>query len=221
MYLAIIGDIIHSKEMNKTKRNEVQNELRETLNEINEQYSYLIASKFLITIGDEFQGLLLTPDKAVKMIDMIQFKMYPVKIRFGIGIGDLDTDIDRNMALGADGPAYHYARKMVDSLKLLQRTKMGGCSNIMIFSGSEEDRNILELINSNLQLATFIELKWTDKQRQLIKIVYIDEKNQMEAAAELEVVQSSVQRRLKTAGYYEFLGSRELIDKTLKEIWRG
>lgn len=47
------------------------------------------------------------------IISEMEIEMYPVKLRFGIGIGSIVTDINRELLLGADGPAYHNARKMI------------------------------------------------------------------------------------------------------------
>lgn len=55
-YVAIIGDIKNSRELQDRKQ--VQEKLEAVLNEINDTYDADIASKFLITLGDEFQGLL-------------------------------------------------------------------------------------------------------------------------------------------------------------------
>jgi hypothetical protein len=220
MYYAIIGDIINSKEINKLQRNKVQIKLRDILNDINKLYSKDIAAKFLITLGDEFQGLLIEQSNAIKIIDYIQFNMYPIKLRFGVGIGRIYTDIDKEVALGADGPAYHNARKMINLLKTLQKGKMSGSSNIMIGDNRIENAEKLKLINSNLQLCSFIETKWTDKQRQLIKMIYMQEKTQNEAAVELQVAQSSVQRRLKSAGYHDFMNAREIQMESLIKLGR-
>ena len=219
MYCAIIGDIINSKELIKDKRREIQKELSEILKIINYEYINVIASKFLITIGDEFQGLLSSPDHIIKIVDMIQFAVHPVKIRFGVGIGDIVTDINKEMSIGADGPAYHNARKMIDNLKLIKNGKMSGSSNILIYSNEIDDVKLLDLLNINLQLCSFIESKWTEKQRQLIKMIYMEQRNQLEAAAELKIAQSSVQRRLKSAGYYDFLNARNLVSKCLGILW--
>lgn len=215
MFIAIIGDIIHSKEINKSTRNEVQQKLMIILKDINTEYENEIAAKFLITIGDEFQGLLSDPKNIFRMIDRIQFKMYPIKLRFGIGIGDIDTEINRDMAIGADGPAYHNARKMLEVIKLLEKGKLSGSANILIKSSKEEDRKMIDLINNNLQLCSFIDDKWTDKQRHLIELMFLEEKNQTEAANILGIAQSSVQRRLKSAGYYDYFSARDLAVVTL------
>jgi hypothetical protein len=42
---------------------------------------------------------------------------YPVKVRFALGIGELDTPVNRKQALEMDGPAFHRARAVMDVLK--------------------------------------------------------------------------------------------------------
>lgn len=218
MYYAIIGDIVHSKAINSKQRNDVQNKLKLTLEGINQRYSEDIAANFIITIGDEFQGLLHHPSKLLKIIDEIQFRMYPVRMRFGVGFGDIDTEINREMALGADGPAYHYARSVIEQIKALEKGKLSGNVNILFKSGNEEHQMLLELMNSSLQLCSFIEGKWTDKQRELIEKMIYSGMNQTAAAQELGIAQSSVQRRLKSAGYYDYYNARELIAQILDKI---
>ena len=54
-YVAIIGDIVGSRELKD--RYKIQVQLENTLDSININFSRVIESKFTITIGDEFQGL--------------------------------------------------------------------------------------------------------------------------------------------------------------------
>lgn len=218
MYYAIIGDIVHSKAINSKLRNDVQNKLKQILEGINQRYSEDIAAKFIVTIGDEFQGLLHHPSQLLKIIDEIQFKMYPVRMRFGVGFGDIDTEINREMALGADGPAYHNARSVIEQIKASEKGKLSGNANILFKSGREEHQMLLKLMNSSLQLCSFIEGKWTDKQRILIEKMIFSGMNQSTAAQELGIAQSSVQRRLKSAGYYDYYNARELIAQMLDKI---
>ncbi len=53
-YFAIIGDIKASKGL--SGREEAQEKLKKILKYVNEVYQNNIAAKFLITLGDEFQG---------------------------------------------------------------------------------------------------------------------------------------------------------------------
>ena len=215
MYFAIIGDIKQSKSI-KTRR-EIQNRLKAILDLINNDFDEDIAAKFIITLGDEFQGLLSSAKNIIQIIDRIQFNLFPIRLRFGIGFGGIETDINKDMALGADGPAYHYARNMIDHIKIIEKGKMYGSSNIMFYAINNIE--ITSLINSNLQLCSFIEHNWTIKQRQLLVKIILEHKNQNKAAEELGIVQSSVQRRLKAAGYYDYINAKDLLAFILYKIW--
>jgi len=215
MYFAIIGDIIQSK--NIKNRHDIQNRLTMVLNQINQNFDEDIAAKFIITLGDEFQGLLSSAKNITQIIDRIQFNLFPIKMRFGVGIGNIETEINKDMALGADGPAYHYARNMINHIKIIEKGKMHGSLNIMF--SADDNLDIISLINNNLQLCSFLEHNWTDKQRILLEKIILEDKNQNRAAIELGIAQSSVQRRLKAAGYYDYINAKELISSILYERW--
>lgn len=120
-YIAIIGDIKKSK--NIQERKIFQEKLSKTLDEVNQIYSASISSKFTITLGDEFQGLLHSGEHIMNIIQYIKKEVYPVKIRFGIGVGSISTDINYEISIGADGPGYYKARDCVDELKMLEKKK--------------------------------------------------------------------------------------------------
>lgn len=40
--------------------------------------------------------------------------MQPYQVRFGIGVGKILTDINPELSIGADGPAYWHARKAIN-----------------------------------------------------------------------------------------------------------
>lgn len=86
-YVAIIGDIIKSKSIKERKN--VQEKLYQVLMKLNEKYQNDIAANFIITLGDEFQGLLHEGENVLPIIEYIQMEMHPVEIRFGIGVGKL------------------------------------------------------------------------------------------------------------------------------------
>ena len=97
-HIAIIGDIKDSRKI--ANRSEVQSRLKMVLDGINHGYDDDIASKFIITLGDEFQGLLCEGSNTMKIISEIEMKMHPIRLRFGVGIGEITTEIDKEMALG-------------------------------------------------------------------------------------------------------------------------
>lgn len=42
----------------------------------------------------------------MEIITEIESVLYPVNIRFGVGIGKITTEINRELSIGADGPGY-------------------------------------------------------------------------------------------------------------------
>lgn len=214
MFVAIIGDIISSKKIER--RNEVQTKLNHILKEVNLLYKDDIQASFLITLGDEFQGLLKQPHNVLKIIEFIQFNMHPVKLRFGIGIGDIDTDFTRNDALGADGPAYHKARQMVEELKSLEKTNKSQCTSIKLSLDKDKDMEVL--INSCLNGISYISRSWTDKQKEVI-IELLKGKHIGTLAEEMELAPSSIYRRLNSSGYYDYTSIRDTITRVLDNKW--
>lgn len=215
MYFAVIGDIINSKGI--VNRAGFQKKLGDLLNRINSDYYTEIAANFIITLGDEFQGLLTSPAYITEIIEKIKFAIYPVKARFGIGIGGIDTEISREMAIGADGPAYYHARSMINDIKANEKGKMSVSSDIKVSADGKS--SILNLINCNLSLCSFIESKWTNKQRALIEEDLLQSQSQRKIASKFNLAQSSVQRRFKSAGYYDYLNAQKIIKRVLIEEW--
>ncbi|HEY5585030.1 MAG TPA: SatD family protein [Ruminiclostridium sp.] len=215
MFYAIIGDIRNSK---KTKnRFQIQEQLEEILKEINREYDNCIAANFIITLGDEFQGLLNSTKPLINIIEKIKIKMYPTEIRFGIGFGEISTKINKEMAISADGPAYYCARKMINEIKKSEKSRMS--DKVTIKLCSDEKGTIVELINNTFCLWSFIQDKWTPKQTRLIFEDIISGNNQREVAQKLGIVQSTVQRGLKSSGYYSYLHTKRILEEVLLKEW--
>ncbi|MDV3426514.1 MAG: SatD family protein [Bacillota bacterium] len=216
-YIAIIGDIKGSRKLEDRKV--TQDKLVEVLNEINEKYKHDISSKFMITLGDEFQGLLNSGENVMSIIFDIEQKMYPVKIRFGVGIGEITTKINTEMAIGADGPGYYKARDAVKYLKENEMKNKTNASNIRIgVDGDNENTAIM--LNTILSLLTAIKELWTDRQREIIWDMLAHQDGQKNAAVRLNITQSTVQKSLSYGKYYAYKEAIETIEKALGEIRR-
>jgi hypothetical protein len=217
MYCAIIGDIIESKAMQD--RSDVQRKIKKILDEINEKFKNDIAARFTITLGDEFQGLLKSSKHLMEIINHIKLKFYPNKLRFGIGFGEMYTDIIAEHAIGSDGPAYYAARKAIEDIKKSNNKYEQPDQDIQIYNYDEVDNYKFDLLNTTLSLCTLIEKGWTDKQREVITHLLFEDKSQREIANTIGLKQSSVQRRLTTGGYFTYNKARESIQSFINEIW--
>jgi SatD family (SatD) len=214
-YIAIIGDIKKSRELKD--RDHVQEQLKETLSIINEKYENDISAKFLITLGDEFQGLLHTGHHIIKIIEEIQRSINPVKVRFGIGVGEIVTDINPNMALGADGPGYYKARQAIDFLKLSEQKRKSHASDIRIEVDGENETTVI-LLNTILSLLSVIKGNWSERQREIIWDALIHQDGQKKSAERLHVAQSSIQRGLINGNYYAYKEAIDTVNRILAEI---
>lgn len=217
MYCAVIGDMIDSRHLEN--RNEIQERLKQTLREVNADYADAIASDFTVTLGDEFQGVLLDPAPLFEITDRIEMRMYPVKIRFGIGVGALSTEIDRASSIGADGPAYYSARRAVEEIKKEENRKRGQKTNMMIASDAAS-MCCEPLMNAVFAMLALCNLQWSAREREIVYDMLTHRDGQEATAARLGIAQSSVQRGLERAGYYTYLKARESLSDAIAKAWR-
>ena len=216
-YVAIIGDIKESKKINN--RSEVQKNLNKILEEINKKYKSDISSKFIITLGDEFQGLLCNGINTMNIVSEIERKMYPVKIRFGIGMGRITTDVEKEMALGADGPGYYKARTAVRYLKDNEKKKQAIAADVR-FEVESDNQATTIMLNTILALMTAIKESWSDRQREIIWDMLEHQDSQIDVAKRMRIQQPAVQKSFAKGKYYAYKDALDTIRKALEEIRR-
>lgn len=211
MYCAIIGDIINSRIY--PNRDEIQQNLARLAAEINSKYSQEIQGVFSVTMGDEIQGLLKSPQYALEIIQYIQLNLQPVKLRFGIGVGEVTTVSE--LSTMSDGPAYYFARDMLSKIKEKEMSHMTEIQDVMYSDGKD-----CELINAALSLCTLIRTGWTPRQIEVIldKITYQD--TQREAALRLKINQTGIHRALRVSGYYSYEHAWRAVSSAIMQRWR-
>lgn len=117
-YIALIGDIVASKQLPGSRRAATQQALDASLKALNRSRRRLgLASGFTITLGDEFQALFHSADALWQCLFRIERDLYPTDFRFALGCGEIATKINPKTALGMDGPAFHAARAGIDRLR--------------------------------------------------------------------------------------------------------
>ena len=91
----------------------------------------------------------------MQIIFEIECWMYPVKLRFGVGIGEISTDIIREMSIGADGPGYYNARTAIEILKNDEKRNQTNPADIR-FEITGDNQASTTMINIILSLMTVI-----------------------------------------------------------------
>lgn len=198
MYCAIIGDLVNSRNLPASERRSIQTHLNNVLHEVDEKWQTSVAARFVITLGDEFQGLLHTVSPSIEIAAYILDRLYPLHIRFGIGYGEIYTTVNPEMALGADGPAFHLARSGLDELK----TSSGKESGFLVRIRTQfPDERLLNLICDDIN---YLRASWTEKQRSIIRAAQAEDVPQNVLAQRLGLNPSTITRHLQAARHTHY-----------------
>ncbi|ATW26945.1 SatD family protein [Candidatus Formimonas warabiya] len=115
VYMTMICDLKSSRQLKN--RQSVQYQIIEMLKRANRNFSEDLAAPFIITVGDEWQGLLKYPCNYQRILDFFQETMAQIQFYCGIGIGTVtihDFELTVNQL---DGPSFYHARKAVNLAK--------------------------------------------------------------------------------------------------------
>ena len=94
--------------MKEKERYEWQLFLKSAIIQVNENWSKVIEAPFMITKGDEFQGVLHDIPVAHSIMTEFERLLIPLQLRFGIGLGSIQK-MGANIPIEMDGPAFHRA----------------------------------------------------------------------------------------------------------------
>lgn len=188
--VALIGDIVRSRSLPLAKRYDIQEQLNAVLEQFNEQYESSIVSRFVVTLGDEFQGLVKAPQIIPELVWQMENQLTEVKVRMGMGYGSLSTPV-RDVAIGMDGPAFHNARAGIVEGKSIGR--FGG-----VYLGFGTPAN--EVLNGFARILYLYRSGWTDTQREVVELLRKGLK-QSEIGAELGISQQAVSSRVRSSAW--------------------
>lgn len=171
MYIALIGDMVSSRELGFDKRRKAQRELEEVLDDINnhEHLSKHIISNFVITTGDEFQGLLSDEANPLMYVRFVKSRMENiVAFRFGVGRGELTTP-PKDIAVGMDGKCFYRAREAIEDA---EDEQLDVLTSGYYIEGKNEKIYISPTINLLLKNFFYLHNRFTDRQRKIYDLRY-------------------------------------------------
>ncbi|MGE5598576.1 MAG: SatD family protein [Bacteroidota bacterium] len=114
-YITVICDLKGSKRLKD--RDAIQHRLIQALRETNGRFGRILAAPFIITVGDEWQGLLVYPCDYRMVLDFFHERLEGLDFYTGLGVGEV-TVHDRELTVNQlDGPAFHKARAAVNLAK--------------------------------------------------------------------------------------------------------
>lgn len=143
-YAALIFDIVESRHYQD--RYDIQNILMNTVSYLNYLYRKDIKKEVVSSAGDEFQGLFFNLQTAFLYIRKLQLLIYPIKIRCGIGFGEIKYDVENWLSSAFDGEAYYLARDAVNGISKRK-------SNAIVFNTrSNYDKYLNMLCLSSIEM---------------------------------------------------------------------
>jgi hypothetical protein len=184
-YIAVVADVVASRQV--AERAELQTRLQETLKLVNDRFAGTVASRFVVTLGDEFQGLLHTPEGLQRILGLLRASLHPEELRLGLGLGRLDTPL-QPQALGMDGPCFHHARAAVERAERLNtpvEVEAGWPVQAFAIYGA---------------LSGHIRRRWTLRQRKVADLSMSGMEG-VDIAAQLSISPSAVSQHLRAAGW--------------------
>jgi len=218
MYLALIADVIDSKMVQA--RFNLQKQLEETLQKMNGLFADYLASRFTLTLGDEFQALLEVDAPVFQIIDTLRLELNPTQLRFGIGLGEIVTAIDPLQSVGADGPAYWNARAAINLVH--QKNDYGNTQ--IYFSSGKENQDFF--VNALIASGEAIRSSWRDSQEEILlnllkRSVYSESFSQQDLAQSLALNPSALSKRLKSSSIRVYLRGRAAALASIQSTVKG
>lgn len=195
--IAWIADIVKSRQLQGRDRARLQDQFQGLVTELNKKYSRHILAEFVITLGDEFQGLLQSGISIPDLMWDIEMQFPERQIRIGIGFGILHTPVPK-LTLSVDGPALHNARAAVTKAK--EELSLGG-----VFNGFGR---LDPVLNGIARILWFHRSMWTKRQREIFGLIR-ERRTQSEAAKRLRVSRQAVSKQILSGGLKPYLECEE------------
>jgi hypothetical protein len=163
-YMVFTLDCIDSK---RVKNVTAFLEERATQLSRNSSKNTLFITEFKVLVGDEIQGVIEYSSDFIKMIRYLREAIYPIKVRIGIGIGDIDNleNLEYRDPWKLNGSAFFRARESLKYLMENVALRKRGLS--FVNSG---DAKFDQMINNQLLMYDTLLERWSDKTYEAISL---------------------------------------------------
>lgn len=115
-YVAVLGDAIASRGLPPRTRAALQERVRASLATVNRRWRSAVAARFVIVLGDQFEGLLRHPAPIWEIVQFLRAELIGADWVIVCSRGAISTPLARTAA-EVDGPALHQAREALDAAK--------------------------------------------------------------------------------------------------------
>jgi hypothetical protein len=206
LYIAVTADIIGSR----SKAGAVSL-AGEKLGRLNADFRGSLAVPFALFRGDEIQGVLTPAAEVPHLLRELRFRLLPLALRIGAGIGRIETGLDREFSWQMDGSAFHRSREA------LQQIGRSRDQATRFTAAGDSVEATLEAINLVYTLLDAIQDRWSDKQWAAVD-AYSRSGTYALAARELNTTPQTVYKHCRAASYKAVAEAERFLGARLKEL---
>ena len=196
----LMGDIIGSSDADQLI---LQQNFAKLVKKVNEDYPSSFESPLTITLGDEFQGIVQSAKDAAEVVIALEEYRWDLEIeiliRYSLGLGEISTPINPQIAYGMLGPGLSEVREAL--------TEMKEEEDRMMISGELETKMQMKLA-INIFLEKQEEWKWKDRG---IISGYFHYRDYKKVAEVMGKDVSLIWRRFKSLGFESYLKRKKLV----------
>lgn len=213
LFAVLMGDIVNSRQATDIKA--MHKSFNQIVAEVNDVFEGKIVSPMTITLGDEFQGIMLDLSYAFAAARYFRARLAQKNItcRFVIGTVKLETEINEDKAWNMMGEGLAEARFKLGNKKE---------KNYYQFSLEKKMINIEDLLDAVGRSLSFVEEKWTEKQKENVQAVVLNSfqkrKSKKALAQKKQVSENSLYVSLRSAHYQFYETQTAVIEKVLGRL---
>lgn len=206
-YTVLIADLSDSRAAEAPERSRLQQKLDDTVAHLNRTLESSRASRFDITLGDEFQAVLLDPAVVPDLALSLEQDFPEQHFRLGVGHGSIATDLNPDPGR-MDGPAFHNARLAIGRAKKEHRKGI-------VFEGFGAATN--DALNALSELSAHVRSDWTARQREVAEGLRAGS-SQVAVSERLGISKQAVSKHANAAGWPYVQRAERALARLLSEF---
>ncbi|GAA0176626.1 hypothetical protein SH2C18_00130 [Clostridium sediminicola] len=241
IYSVINIDIVKSREIDN--RDEFQIKLSKYIENLNEKYANILLAPITMTLGDEWQIILMQPKESYHVIDRFQelFRGENLKIYAGIGIGTISTKIYKDTRM-MDGECFIKAREALEITKnrnTFYNKRINSRDNRVYFNAdnvgfnnlvdndlldevavtnddvNEDALTLNKMINTLIENNEVLKSKFTKKQMDIINLYKNNKSYSNILKVNKNLSKSDISQKLNASNYFLVDSNNRMIENLL------
>jgi SatD family (SatD) len=206
----LMADIIQSSRA--TSGRELMETFQGVIRKINQEYSSRFYSPMTITLGDEFQSVVVNLDAGIQSIIALEEELLalekPFSLRYVLHYGKIETPLNPVVAYEMIGPGLTDARKMLNQLKSRSKVR---------FEVRLANQELSEHFSHLFHLYQYFYDRWNKKDCTLVN-TFLEFRDYKIVARKLSKDPSLVWRRNRSLCIPEYISLKQLLVSSTKLI---